>query len=213
MKTKKGSKIGHSLIIPGVSNAGILACIARSRTFIQYCGAVVDALTGRCPLCMLDPVRSPLILEDDVMKVCPCDPPEKNTRLHFLIVPKRHVASTSELSEQERLSIFAMTDALCKKYDITGRGILIRDGEATLLSGTLSHLHIHVMVPDGTGRVESPFFKGAESEAKGIARAIVFEKMRQFGEAQAAKGNRLTAEQLSNALCAEDKALVQGRLG
>ena len=68
---------------------------------------------------------------------------------------------------------------LKKAYDIVSCGILIRDGNAILSAGTIEHLHVHMMVPDGTGRVESPFYKGAEAETESLARAIVFEKLRQ----------------------------------
>jgi hypothetical protein len=34
------------------------------------------------------------------------------------------------------------------------------------------------MVPNGKGRVESPFYKGQEEEAEGAERAIAFEKLR-----------------------------------
>jgi hypothetical protein len=69
-------------------------------------------------------------------------------------------------------------DEIKEQFDISSSGILIRDGDATLSAGTIQHLHVHMMVPDGTGRVESPFYKGDASEAEGVARAIIFEKMR-----------------------------------
>ena len=69
-------------------------------------------------------------------------------------------------------------DYLPDTFNFNFRGILIRDGDATQSAGTIEHLHIHIMVPDGTGRVESPFCKTPEEEAAGVARAIVFEKLR-----------------------------------
>ena len=83
-------------------------------------------------------------------------------------------------------------------FGYTSRGTLMRDGDATMSAGTIQHLHIHDMVPAGTGRVESPFYKGHESETEGVLRAMVFEKIRQGFSAQA--------------LTPDEKKLVEGRL-
>ena len=85
------------------------------------------------------------------------------------------------MTDEELLAIWGekgIRKEVRKMNEYASRGTLMRDGDATLSAGTIQHLHIHDMVPDGTGRVESPFFKGAESEAEGVARARVFEKIR-----------------------------------
>ncbi|MDE2038238.1 MAG: HIT domain-containing protein [Patescibacteria group bacterium] len=169
------------LVIPGITDAPTLACIARSRKYGQYCKAVADALAGACPFCNPDPTYNvPVEVGSAVrMRVQHCRPPEKNTRLHFLIIPRQHVKSITSLSDEEWLEVQHIIFELGAKFGFEFSGILIRNGDATQSAGTIQHLHIHVMIPDGTGRVESPFCKTPEEEAAGVARAIVFEKMRQ----------------------------------
>ena len=182
------------LIIPGITDEATLACIARSRKYSQYVKAVENALTGVCPFCHIDRSYNNVVAENDFWYAWPCKPPEDNTRLHFLFVPKRHVKDSEELSDEEILALFGkfgIRRAVRGTYAYTSRGMLMRDGDATLSAGTIQHLHIHDMVPAGTGRVESPFYKGAQAEAESLARAIVFERIR-----QGVTEKDLTAEEL-----------------
>jgi len=169
-----------SLVIPGISDPAKLACIARARKFKQYRKYVEDALAGRCTICSLDQSNTRFVEVPRVnaMRVWYCNPPEKFTRLHFLMSPVRHITDTRQLSVEERRAFWEVMEYLPNKFSFNFRGILIRDGDATQSAGTIEHLHIHIMVPDGTGRVESPFCKTPEEEAAGVARAIIFEKLR-----------------------------------
>lgn len=166
------------LVIEGITDASTLACIARSRTYPQYCDMVDQALKGECHFCSLGP-QNVLVVHDLDWKAWQNPYPEKHTKHHFIIAPLRHIKSTSDLSITEQVGLFTAMEKLRKKHEYTSRGMLIRDGDATLSAGTIQHLHVHVMVPDGTGRVESPFYKGADEEKAGIRRAIAFEKLRQ----------------------------------
>lgn len=168
------------LEIIGVSDPQKLACIARARTYKQYRKMVDDALAYRCPFCDIDREHNRVIAENDCWYAWKCNPPEKNTRLHFLFVPKRHVTQTTELFADERSKLFGLIAVVRGIYEYTSSGILIRDGDATMSAGTIQHLHVHEMVPDGTGRVESPFYKGKDAEEASLRRAIIFEKMRRF---------------------------------
>jgi len=167
------------LVIPGITDENKLACIARSRKYAQYCKAVENALAGICPFCTLDRKYNVVIAGNEFWHAWPCRPPEDHTKFHFIMAPRDHLTSTSQLSGKQWSTLFDIMNKLKVAHDITSCGILIRDGNATLSAGTIEHLHVHMMVPDGTGRVESPFFKGAEAEAESLARAIVFEKLRQ----------------------------------
>ena len=166
------------LVVSGITDENTLACLSRARKYTQYCKAVENALAGKCPFCHVDPEYNKIILETDDWMVWACNPPEKHTKHHFLFVPRVHVTSVSDLGVPQRIDLFDLIDEVKVMCSISSCGILIRDGDARLSAGTIQHLHVHMMVPDGTGRVESPFYKGDASEAEGFARAIIFEKMR-----------------------------------
>lgn len=171
---------------------------------------VENALTKRCPFCEIDREHNKIVAENTHWYAWPCNPPEKNTRLHFIFVPKRHVQSTRELTDEEILLLFGVRRSVQYNYGYKSCGTLIRDGDARLSAGTIEHLHIHDMVPDGTGRVESPFYKGADSENEGLRRAIVFERLRHLSAQLSTDDPELIATQAS--LTEEERALVEGRL-
>ena len=79
------------------------------------------------------------------------------TELHTLIIPRRHVSSYFELTEQEQSSLFTLLkkhkDKL-QKIDstITGFNMGINDGEDA--GQTIFHCHIH-LIPRRKGDVEN----------------------------------------------------------
>lgn len=170
------------LVIPGITDKSALASIARARKYSQFVKAVENALKGFCPFCTIDPTYNTIVAENDYWVAWPCKPPEDNTAFHFLFVPKRHVTDSEELTDVETLALWSPKNGIRtnvrRKFGYTSRGTLMRDGDATMSAGTIQHLHVHDMVPNGTGRVESPFYKGFLSEREGFCRAIVFEKLR-----------------------------------
>lgn len=186
------------LVIPGITDPSTLARIARARNYKYYCMLVDDELAGRCPFCNINPEINKILIDGKHWQAWQNPVPEKNTRHHFIIAPKRHYVGTDELTGDEWQGLFRVMESLRQTYNYQSRGILIRDGDATLSAGTIEHLHVHVIVPDGTGRVESPFYKGAEDEILGIKRAIVFEKLR-------------TGTPLSD-LSFEEQELIKGRI-
>ncbi|MDE1966735.1 MAG: hypothetical protein KGI45_01515 [Patescibacteria group bacterium] len=179
----------QKLVIPGVTDPARVACIARARKYSQYVTYVNDALAGKCTICSLDSNRNPNperrgfieIPGVTLWRIWHCNPPEKFTRLHFLMSPVRHITDSRDLDADEWDQLKSIWNSLPAMFNFNFRGILIRDGDATQSAGTIQHLHIHMMVPDGTGRVESPFCKTPEEEAAGVARAIIFEKLRTTG--------------------------------
>ena len=91
------------------------------------------------------------------------------TELHTLIIPRRHVASYFELTEQEQSSLFVLLkkhkDKLQKMDStITGFNMGINDGEDA--GQTIFHCHIH-LIPRRKGDVEN---------ARGGVRGVIPEK-------------------------------------
>jgi len=86
--------------------------------------------------------------------------PYKNSLIHLLIIPKRHVISLGALYPEEWSQVAGIINALSKKYPflLNGYGLAIRDGE---IGGvTLFHLHWHLIVPEvkpGTGQIPVNF--------------------------------------------------------
>jgi diadenosine tetraphosphate (Ap4A) HIT family hydrolase len=79
------------------------------------------------------------------------------SRGHTLIIPRRHVDSFFEITQEERTSLFAQLDhakvALDKEFAPAGYNIGINDGQAA--GQTVMHLHVH-LIPRYTGDRPDP---------------------------------------------------------
>lgn len=186
------------LQIPGLS-PGQCAALARTRKYRMYVRSVAEALAGKCPFCDLDEKFNVVIAKNGCWRAWQSPTPEDFTAHHFIIAHKRHVLSMEELDDDvDGAQFWAILRELRFMHAITSNGVLMRDGDATLGAGSIHHLHGHMMVPNGKGRLESPFYKGDASEAESNARAIAFELMR-------------TGTQFAD-LSSEQQRLVEDRL-
>lgn len=117
-----------------------------------------------CPFCVLDPAK--IIAQDPwvmtIRDTCPVSPG------HTLILPKRHIASLFDATEEEQLALlWALSKAklgLDRKLKPDGYNIGINDGEAA--GQTILHLHIHLI----------PRYRGDRDDPRGGVRWIFPEK-------------------------------------
>lgn len=87
---------------------------------------------------------------------------------HTLIVPRRHVSSIFECTDDERQGLLALLDEakvqLDAEFSPDGYNIGVNDGEAA--GQTVMHLHIHLI----------PRYKGDKDDPRGGVRWIFPEK-------------------------------------
>ncbi len=122
-----------------------------------------DEDKGLCPFCILDSTR---IFTDNknavaILDCCPVSPG------HTLIIPKRHIVSLFETTEDERAGLFGLMaevrermlgcrppfDRIESRSAPDGFNIGINDGVAA--GQSVFHLHIH-LIPRYTGDCEQP---------------------------------------------------------
>ena len=118
-----------------------------------------------CLFCNVD--KSKIVLEDDFFIVIRDSYPV--TKLHTLIISKRHIASYFELDDSEKISLINILDKqknslLQNDSTITGFNIGINDGVDA--GQTIMHFHTH-LIPRRTGDVQNP---------RGGVRGIIPEK-------------------------------------
>ncbi|WP_321322782.1 HIT family protein [Thiomicrorhabdus sp.] len=92
------------------------------------------------------------------------------TKGHTLVIPKRHVATWFDMSQQEQIDAINLVQAvklqLDKDYSPDGYNIGVNCGEAA--GQTIAHAHIHVI----------PRYKGDMSDPKGGVRGVIPEKQK-----------------------------------
>jgi diadenosine tetraphosphate (Ap4A) HIT family hydrolase len=106
-----------------------------------------------CPFCSLPPER---VLESNALAFVIRDGYPVSPG-HTLIIPRRHVGSFFEISEEERAAMLALLDgqkrALDAEYSPAGYNVGINDGAAA--GQTVPHLHIH-LIPRFAGDLPDP---------------------------------------------------------
>ena len=120
----------------------------------------------QCPFCQIPPER--IIAQNEhafaIRDAFPVSPG------HTLIIPKRHVGSFFDTTQEEKLALLALLDeakaVIDGEYQPASYNIGINDGAAA--GQTVPHLHIH-LIPRYTGDVEDP---------RGGVRWVVAEKAR-----------------------------------
>ena len=106
-----------------------------------------------CPFCTLE--ASKIIAQDPwvmtIRDTCPVSPG------HTLILPKRHIASLFEATEEEQIALLrALSEAklgLDRELKPDGYNIGVNDGAAA--GQTILHLHVH-LIPRYLGDREDP---------------------------------------------------------
>jgi diadenosine tetraphosphate (Ap4A) HIT family hydrolase len=105
-----------------------------------------------CPFCTL---LSSGIVANDYAKAIPDGFPVSPG--HTLIIPKRHIGSLFEATEEERAALFdllgVMREKLLQELNPDGFNIGINDGAAA--GQTVMHLHIH-LIPRYSGDMPDP---------------------------------------------------------
>ena len=118
-------------------------------------------MTKECPFCNLPPER----IIDSLELGCVIRDGFPITPGHTLIIPKRHIGSFFEITEQERTALLDLMNQaqklLIEEFNPDGFNIGINDGPAA--GQTVPHLHIHLI----------PRFKGDQEDPRGGVRWII----------------------------------------
>lgn len=109
-----------------------------------------------CLLCdFTNPVRHTIIAQNDI--AYSSWDPNPVTKGHAIIVPKKHIVSFFNLSDEELTSLYAIAkstqETILTEHNPDGFNIGINDGEAA--GRSVHHLHVHI-IPRYTGDVENP---------------------------------------------------------
>ncbi len=117
-----------------------------------------------CPFCILEPSR--IIHQTPLVVVVRDGFPVSEG--HTLVIPKRHVGSFFDLTENERTDMFLLLDQakadLDKVHHPDGYNIGINDGPAA--GQTVPHLHLHLI----------PRYEGDQADPRGGIRWVIPEK-------------------------------------
>lgn len=128
---------------------------ARNAEYRKHLELILQS--DRCPFCAGGDTwnRQEIILENsDWIVTCNAHPLE-NTKLHILIIPRRHVDCLWQLASVEFESLLEIINQARQEFDLTGVVWYWREGNPAVTGATVQHLHLQGIVPQG--KVEVTF--------------------------------------------------------
>lgn len=111
---------------------------------------------GECPFCMTSIKKFhklPILKRNRSWIVTKNKFPYAGTRLHLLIIHKRHISSISELKADEWKDLGNALSWICATYKVKGGSFFFRFGNTQYTGATIVHLHGHFIT--GVNRVHS----------------------------------------------------------
>lgn len=89
--------------------------------------------------------------------------PYKGAKHHVLLVPSDHVTDLLDISAAAKADFWPALELVQTKLELTDYSIGARCGDCAVTGGTIAHVHVHLVVGDGSQPVS--FKMSAESHA------------------------------------------------
>jgi len=111
---------------------------------------------GGCPFCesspsfTFDPEIQPIIHRNKYWLVVKVREgwEYENTKLHYLIVNRRHVEHFLQLKVEDMLALDMSQRWLIEHFGVDGGGFAMRFGPTRYTGASVNHLHVHFIVPE-----------------------------------------------------------------
>lgn len=100
-----------------------------------------------CPVHIKKFKREPVLKQSGKWSIMRVDYPYKNAEEHFVIIGERHKTNFNQLSLMDFASIRNLVNWAIAKFKIKGGGFCCRFGDTNMTGATVSHFHIHLIVP------------------------------------------------------------------
>jgi ATP adenylyltransferase len=100
-----------------------------------------------CMFCA-GPPAAPVKVASQHWEVLHNEFPYAGTRLHLLIVPRRHVTDLLDLHDEELAEFWQVARSIRQLYHLEYYGLGARCGDCRFTGGTIAHVHVHLIVGD-----------------------------------------------------------------
>ncbi len=137
---------------------------SRDKLFLVTQDKIDDGMSAPCPFCTI-PAGRVVLAHDLALAIRDSFPVSPG---HTLIIPRRHIGSFFDVTDEERKAMLRLLDTAKSRLDDEfhpdGYNVGINDGQAA--GQTVLHLHIHLI----------PRYAGDREDPKGGVRWIFPEK-------------------------------------
>ncbi len=135
--------------------------LEHARTDTQRTAMERIRIRGECPFCpenLPKEHKKPILRERLHWIVTENQWPYENTRVHLLVIARRHVERLGELPPGAGEELLTLLKEIEHHKEITSGAIGIRFGEPERNGGTVRHLHVQVLVAEITDKSD-PHYK------------------------------------------------------
>ncbi len=104
---------------------------------------------GICPFCRENfeaDHKAPILFENHHWLLTKNDYPYEGTRLHLLLVHKKHVEDLAGMTQASLAALSPVLKWAKKRFRIRGGTFLMRFGDMRYNGATIAHLHAHIVV-------------------------------------------------------------------
>jgi ATP adenylyltransferase len=108
---------------------------------------------GVCPFCpeqLLKYHKNPILKDGKYWLITENMYPYKGAVHHFLIIHKIHISHMNEISPEAQHELFEINNWLFETYKILGGTFVMRFGDSKYTGASVTHLHAHIIVSDGS---------------------------------------------------------------
>lgn len=89
--------------------------------------------------------KVPIIKDGKYWVIRKNDYPYEGSKIHLLLVYKKHIDSIEKISKEAMLEFFDYIKWVNKKFKIPGATILMRSNDSKYTGATITHLHTHII--------------------------------------------------------------------
>jgi ATP adenylyltransferase len=109
-----------------------------------------------CPESLRDHAKHEVLFETRHWSVTPNAYPYNGTKLHLLVIPRRHVNDMLDLDDEAGADFWAVLRLIRDRYNLDYYGLGVRNGNCSYTGATIRHVHAHVLVGDESAEPEVP---------------------------------------------------------
>jgi len=128
----------------------------------MYQGVMKEIAAAKvCPFCPehFKWHTKPILLRKNGWLITENFNPYKNASHHFLIVGEKHREQFNDIKPKDWAAISYLANWVIKKFSLRGGGLTMRFGDSTYTGATVSHLHLHLLVPEvKNGKAKPVYF-------------------------------------------------------
>lgn len=123
---------------------------ARTPEQIEIMKKIVE--DGVCPFCHFAAYHpKPIIKETKWWYLSENMSPYVGTRIHLMLVYKKHATLTSEIDPEAAKELFSLIGWAEKEYQMVGGSFFVRFGQSEYTGGSVDHYHVQMLVGNAKG--------------------------------------------------------------